>query len=199
MLGPRFFLFKTVLFCIIYAYHDLIKYVIVVYKRITYRVTIVIELQLQTYASKFLQDYFDLPFDIPVKRNNRLQRSLGRYLFNKDGEPVGIELAGNLLDYGTEKTVIAVLKHECIHYAFHLQGKEMSDGHPHFENTLKKYNAASTDTLKVGKYYIYQCVKCQQVNESRLKRLAKYTKDYRTSCCRAHLRIIGEKIYRGIE
>lgn len=113
------------------------------------------------------------------------------------GVPIRIELSGNVLTYGTKETIIGVLKHECIHYAYHVQGKNMQDGNPEFELALKRLNAPSTETLKVGKYYIYECEQCKKTGESRLKRLRARPGNYRTSCCRAKLRIKGEKIYRG--
>lgn len=149
------------------------------------------------YARKFLKDHFNIELKIPIERNNRLRSTLGRYISDVKGNPVRIELSGNLLTYGTEKTILGVLKHECIHYAYHLQGKDMRDGNPAFERTLQQFHAPSTHTLKVGKYYTYQCTNCKQTGESRLQRLARYPNEYRTNCCRSPLTITGEKIYRG--
>lgn len=155
------------------------------------------ENELTLIAKDFLYEHFKLQLQIPIKRNNRLRSTLGRYVMDVHGNPVRIELSGNVLTYGKKETIIGVLKHECIHYAYHIQGKNMHDGNPEFELALKQYNAPSTETLKVGKYYTYECEKCKQIGESRLKRLAQRPQDYRTNCCKGKLRITGEKIYRG--
>lgn len=153
--------------------------------------------ELTLFAIDFLDEYFNLPLQIPIKRNNRLRSTLGRYVMNAQGKPARIELSGNLLTYGKKETIIGVLKHECIHYAYHVQGKNMQDGNPEFELALKQHNAPSTETLKVGKYYIYECEQCKQTGETRLKRLVQRPEDYRTACCKGRLNIVGEKIYRG--
>lgn len=155
------------------------------------------EKQLSDYATSFLKEHFNISLHIPIIRNNRLRSTLGRYVMDSHGAPIRIELSGNILTYGTKETIIGVLKHECIHYAYHVQGKNMQDGNPDFELALKHFNAPSTETLKVGKYYVYECEQCKKIGESRLKRLVARPSNYRTSCCRAQLRIIGEKIYRG--
>lgn len=155
------------------------------------------EERLTVYAAAFLKEHFNIVLHIPIIRNNRLRSTLGRYVMDSHGEPIRIELSGNVLMYGKKETIIGVLKHECIHYAYHIQGKNMQDGDPEFELALKHLNAPSTETLKVGKYYLYECEQCLQIGESRLQRLANRPDDYRTSCCRAKLRITGKKIYRG--
>jgi len=155
------------------------------------------EKQLTDYAASFLKTHFNINLTIPIKRNNRLRSTLGRYVMNSEGKPLRIELSGTVLVYGSEETIIGVLKHECIHYAYHITGKNMHDGNPHFELALQKFDAPSTETLKVGKYYTYECEICHQLGESRLQRLAKYPEQYRTSCCKGRLHVIGEKIYSG--
>lgn len=158
---------------------------------------LITEKELLAYAIGFLQDNFNITLTIPIKRNNRLRSTLGRYVIDGRGKPVRIELSGNVLSYGSKKTILGVLKHECIHYAYHVQGKNMQDGNPDFERALKRFDAPSTETLKVGRYYTYVCSHCKRKGESRLQRLARYPNEYRTSCCRGLLRITGEKIYRG--
>ena len=155
------------------------------------------EEKLTKYAEQFLKANFNIDLSIPIKRNNRLRSSLGRYVMDAAGNPSRIELSGNVLTYAKESTIIGVLKHECIHYAYHIQGKDMRDGHPQFEKALEQFNAPSTETLKVGKFFIFECVRCKKRGETRLKRLAIKPNDYRTHCCQEKLRIVGETIYRG--
>ncbi len=156
------------------------------------------ENELKEIASTFLKENYEISLKIPVIRNNRLRSTLGRYVINNKGEPLRIELSGTLLTYGAKETIIGVLNHECIHYAFHKQGKPMHDGNPLFERALAKHKAPSTKTLKVGKFYTYYCERCKKPGESRLKRLVTHCDDYRTKCCRAKIILTGEKIYNGI-
>lgn len=155
------------------------------------------EEELTKYAERFLKDNFNIDLLIPIKRNNRLRTSLGRYVMDNASNPIRIELSGKLLTYGKESTIIGVLKHECIHYAYHVQGKDMRDGHPQFEKALQQFNAPSTESLKVGKFYTFECVGCKKRGETQLKRLAFKPEDYRTHCCQEKLRIVRETIYRG--
>lgn len=155
------------------------------------------EEKLTNYAEMFLKENFNVDLIIPIKRNNRLRTTLGRYVMDASGNPLRIELSGNVLIYGKESTIIGVLKHECIHYAYHLQGKDMQDGQPEFEEALQLFNAPSTETLKVGKFFTFECVGCKKRGETRLKRMAIKPNDYRTLCCQEKLRVVGETIYRG--
>lgn len=161
-------------------------------------VRMISENELNQFAKDFLREHFQITNVIPIKRNNRLRSTLGRYVYSKNGKPLRIELAGNLLIYGTKETIYGVLKHECIHYAFHLQGKNMRDGDALFEHTLQQFNAPSTNTLKVGKYFQFTCKKCQKHGESNIKKIKRTPENYRSSCCRAPIVVEGYKIYNGI-
>src|SRR5690625_4692236 len=156
------------------------------------------ETELTKYARSFLFTNFNIKLEIPIKRNNRLRSTLGRYVLSSTGKPLRIELSGNILTYGTKPTILGVLRHECIHYAFHILGKNMRDGSEEFELALQQFNAPSTETLKVGKYFVYECKNCKTTGETRLRRLVDFPNDYRTNCCRGKINIIGEKIYRGL-
>lgn len=150
-------------------------------------------------AATFLQENYGVSLHIPIKRNNRLRSTLGRFVLSSNNQPLRIELAGNTLDYGTEDAIIGILKHECIHYVFHMKGESGSDGHPSFEAELKKHDAPSTKTSKIGKYYIFTCNACGKKSETRLKRLKRFPHKYRTGCCSSKLTVIGERIYDGME
>lgn len=155
------------------------------------------EKELEAIARQFLSRNFQIDLHIPIKRNNRLRSSLGRYVMDREGSPLRIELSGYLLTYGKKEVVIGVLKHECIHYAFHQKGKPMEDGTYEFEQALKRYGAPSTKTLKVGKFYTFLCKKCKKEGETRLKRIRTHHQQYRTKCCHAPVILTGEKIYDG--
>lgn len=153
--------------------------------------------ELTSYAAEFLEENFNVQLSIPIQRNNRLRSTLGRYVMEANGRPKRIELSGNLLNYGSKESIHGVLRHECIHYAFHIRGKNMQDGTPEFEQALEEFNAPSSNTLKIGKYYIYECLHCNKRGESRIKRIAQFPNNYRTNCCKSKLSIIGVKIYDG--
>lgn len=134
---------------------------------------------------------------VPIKRNNRLRTTLGRFVVSSNQRPLCIEIAGFTLDYGARDIVIGIVKHECIHYAFHIMGNPSSDGHPQFESELKKHGAPSTKSTKIGRHFVFICNACGKESESRLKQLNRTPHQYRTSCCKSTLSVIGERIYDG--
>lgn len=153
---------------------------------------------LNEYAKQFLSNHFQIKETIPVIRNNRLRSTLGRYVYSRTGKPLRIELSGNLLTYGTKETIYSVLRHECIHFAFHIQGKNMRDGDPLFEKALYEFNAPSTKTLKVGKYNIFYCEKCRQQGVTHNQSVRKKPNHYRSKCCHAPIKMLGYRIYDGV-
>lgn len=152
---------------------------------------------LTIYAKDFLQANFNLKLTVPIQTNNRLRSTLGRFVVTRSGKPLRIELSARLLNYGTDDVILGVLRHELLHYAFFVQGKNYQDGDPVFEEELKRYRAPSTRTLKVGKYYQYRCIQCNQTGETNVKRIVKKPDEYRSNCCHSPIEIIGEQIYRG--
>src|SRR5690625_1287632 len=158
----------------------------------------VTEKELIDYAQTFLQGNFKLKLNIPIQRNNRLRSTLGRYVLSSKGHPLRIEISGNLLRYGTKASIFGVLRHECIHYAFHQLGRDMRDGSKEFELALRQFSAPITETLKVGKYYVFECGQCKKEGETRIKRIVDSPQNYRTNCCRGNIIVVGERIYRGI-
>lgn len=155
------------------------------------------ERELTEIAKQFLQSNYGLTLEIPIHRNNRLRTTLGRYIVSHQNEPLRIEIAGNTLTYGTKSAIIGILKHECIHYALHMKGLNYRDGNPQFEAELQKHGAPRTNTQMIGKYYVFQCVKCQKEGKSKNKQLVLHPTKYLTKCCNAKLIIIGEQIYNG--
>lgn len=153
--------------------------------------------ELELLARNFLKETYQMELTIPIIRNNRLRTSLGRFVVSHDQKPLRIELSGKVLTYGTRATIRGVLFHECIHYAFFVQGKNFTDGDPEFEAELLKHRAPRTETLKVGKHYIFSCSNCGQKGETIVKRVVKERKNYRSTCCRAKIVLEGVKIYDG--
>lgn len=148
--------------------------------------------QLKMYAKKFLNDTYGMNLTIPVQLNGRLKRTCGRFKYRQwiDGrkEPVCIELNKYFVENNKPVVVLDVLRHELVHYALFMQNKPNKDGHPVFENELKrlgivsqndinKYNIAS----KHIKIQIYQCADCDNVFE-RQRALANGGRYHRCSC-----------------
>lgn len=155
---------------------------------------------LSDYADKFLQKNYNIQLEIPIERNNRLKRALGVYKHSKNNDlPLKIELAGFLLEYGSESTILGILKHELIHYALHVCNKPFKDGHPYFENELKKHNVPSTNELKVGKYYKLKCNGCNKAILTDNKKVILQTQNYRSRCCKSKLTYVNTIIYNGSE
>jgi SprT-like protein len=109
-----------------------------------------IESELKEMCEYFVKNAYGVKLDVPVKINNRLKRTLGRFI-EKRGEAYKIEFSGILLTNGTEDQIMSVLKHECIHYALFKLGRKHRDGQEDFENELIKYNSHSTNTLHVAR------------------------------------------------
>lgn len=172
----------------------IIKYVV---RNVVNGVGAMLEQELTQIAKEFLKENYGLQLTIPIKRNNRLRSTHGRFIIRHDQTPLQIEIAGKTIDYGTTDAIIGVLKHECIHFALHMQGKPSRDGHPYFEAELHKHGAPSTNTMIIGKHYIFTCNKCGREYESRRKQLVNTPSKYRTKCCKAKLTVIGERIYDG--
>lgn len=149
-------------------------------------------------AKQFLMEYYDQPLTIPITRNNRLRSSLGRFVYDRHHRAMRIELAGFLLDYGAKSVIIDVLMHECIHYALFEKGLPHRDGEAYFEKQLQLHGVSRTNLLKVGPYRQYICEKCQQIGETKNRKLLKRPSMYRTTCCHAKIILTGEKVYDGI-
>lgn len=153
---------------------------------------------LTNYAEKFLQENFGLSLAIPIERNNRLRSSYGCFVYDdKEGKALRIEIAGLMFDYAREEAIYSVLRHECIHYALYVLKRPHRDGDAYFEAMLRRHHATSTNTLKVGKYFLFQCNHCHQTYETKIKRVAKSPGVYQSKCCASDISLTGEKIYRG--
>lgn len=149
--------------------------------------------ELEVYAKEFLERVYNLELDIPIEINGRLTRSLGRFCTRK-GKAHKIDLAKLLLTYGADRVVLDVLTHELIHYALYSTGKPYRDGQKYFENELKKHGSHSTNTLKVGKYFILKCKKCEDILYSKKSKVKDNLTGFHSMCCKADLEYMGEEI-----
>lgn len=157
-------------------------------------------------ASDFLRNEYGLALEIPIKRNNRLKRSQGRYIETYNGDADGylpnrIEIAGHMFKFATDEVIIDTLNHELVHYALCVKGEPYDDGDPHFEAELKRVCAPATGTNAVGIYGLYRCNKCNELNITGSKRiidrLQKSSFGFTTRCCGAKLTYIKTVILDG--
>lgn len=154
--------------------------------------------ELTQYAEKFLADKYGFKLAIPIKRNNRLTNTLGRYISCAEtGQPLKIDLSGRLLEYGTEWAILDTLKHELIHYATHCLGENFDDGADFFENELRKHGVSPTRTITVGRFYITQCRACGKETTVTVKRQIERASDYVMGCCSSRYAYVGDVIYDG--
>lgn len=156
--------------------------------------------ELTAYAERFLADNYGFKLAIPIRRNNRLRRSLGVYKqLMPTYEPYCIELSGELLEFGTNGAILDTLKHELIHYAVHCLGEDWRDGAEYFENELQKHGVGSTNTKTVGKYFLIKCQTCGRESFTNIKRQVEKPYLYRMECCESLYEYTGDIIYNGEE
>ncbi|MCA1025717.1 SprT-like domain-containing protein [Cytobacillus kochii] len=154
--------------------------------------------ELTDYAQNFLEEKYGMSLDIPIVINKRLRSTLGSFILTKD-KPHEIEMAGFLIEYGADDVIYDTLRHELIHYALFMQGRQYRDGTLEFENELRKHNVGSTKTVFVGKVYKFICEACLGEYESLKKSIVTSPKKYRTKCCKANIVPRGEVAYNGLE
>lgn len=156
--------------------------------------------ELQTIAYDFLDVNYGIPLSIPIERNNRLKRKMGRFTVwvceDCDEIPYSIEIAGFMFEYAADEVVIDTVLHECVHYALFQMGLPYEDGSPTFETELKRHGIGATETNYVGVIYTVKCADCGKVGESCRKPNANR---YVSQCCEAPIEYLGEVIYDGTE
>ncbi|MFQ3543529.1 SprT-like domain-containing protein [Halobacillus rhizosphaerae] len=136
--------------------------------------------QMEIVAKEFLKKEYDLELIVPIVLNGRLKSTKGCFRHkevNGKQTPVKIEMNKLFVEYNRQEIVLSVLKHELVHYAFCMMGKvHCSDGHPIFEQELKRLDIISQNTINnfkiASKMQIYQCSDCSH-EYKRYKRLSK--------------------------
>lgn len=120
----------------------------------------------KAFANKFLMENFNMRLEIPIKMNGRLTRSMGRYLSrNYFGKviPLSIELSKTYLTaaliVGDLEEVYDTLKHELVHYALSVQGKDFNDGSYDFEMKLHELNISSSGSTPARKKFSKRTMK----------------------------------------
>lgn len=155
-------------------------------------------MNLTHYANEFLKEHYNLTLDVPIIRNNRLRRSLGRFIWSRDKKPIKIELAGFLLKYGHEEVIKDILRHELTHYALCRLGLPFQDGHPYFESELKRQGTSSTNTIMIGKYYVLMCLNCRDELVTDNIKHVEHIDDCQSGCCDANLKYVKTIMSDGI-
>lgn len=145
---------------------------------------------LNEFAKRFLKDNFGLQLQIPIYINYNLETAMGRFAANSfDNSAVFIDLAGFLMEYGTDAQIEMTLKHELVHYAMGELQLPNGDGDTCFEYTLNTLNIGSTGSDHVKRprnYYVYEC----EGPHIHLPGVVKYPDDTRCSGCGGVLRLI---------
>lgn len=144
------------------------------------------EYDLKAHAERFLFEAFGLPLEIPVKINNRLSRLAGRFrsMYYRDSgthKPLSIDIAGYVVQYNSDKDVLQVLEHECVHYALCVLGKPFDDNDLTFINTCKALGVIQNgeDVDYKSLRHVYECPTCgKQFLQNR-----KVRKGYYIPCC----------------
>ncbi len=148
-------------------------------------------------ARRFLSENYNMDLRIPIRRNNRIKRTLGQFI-RMDDKSDCIEISGILLDYGGKTAVFDTLRHELIHYALFELGKPHRDGDPAFENELRKHNVNPTNTSEVyGPIVRFNCAKCGRSEFTTTKKVSVTPHRYRTKCCKAALINVRNDVIYG--
>lgn len=148
------------------------------------------------FAKEFLRNEYGLDLEIPIKVNNRLSRSNGRFLTIKQvstnrSRAHSIEISGKILKYDTKDFVLGTLKHELVHYALFRKGAPYRDGDTYFENELKRVGAPSTMTRQSSAPRpTYRCTGCGNVHISSRRF---NVNNYVSTCCRRSYEYEGLK------
>jgi SprT-like protein len=163
--------------------------------------------QLKAYANKFLKENYNMTLTVPLQLNGRMKRTCGwfKHMKYKDGrrEAKCIELNKYFVENNEPTIVLDVLRHELVHYALFMQGRPNSDGHPVFENELRRLGVVSQSTIdkydiesKPVKIQIYQCANCNTVYK-RQRSLPNGGRNYCCGNCKGSLIDIGKRLVKA--
>lgn len=126
-------------------------------------------------AKYFLKKNFDMDLKVPVKLNNRLSSTLGRFRYYRNGLPIGVDIqtkfAVSCIIIDKIDILLDVLRHELVHYALFAKGIPNDDGCIEFESKLKELGVGSSNATSLSKVQsfftteihvnnVYSCDKC---------------------------------------
>jgi len=135
-------------------------------------------------------------YNIDVKVNNRLTKTLGRCMYIRRGDviiPHKIELSGQLLTTAADQSIIDVIYHECAHALTTIETNE-KHGHDAVFKAMCRRIGTSNDGIttnvertvedtEVYKYFVY-CNNCGQIagKYHRAGNVVKYPEHYHCKC-----------------
>ena len=149
--------------------------------------------QLTGYAKKFLKETYNLELTIPIELNGRMRKTCGWFKHTRsrvtgEGKAVKIEMNRFFVENNDPITVLDVLRHELVHYALYIQKKPYNDGHPVFENELKRLKIVSQSTIdkyeiksKPINMSVYKCKKCDMIHRTK-RALPNEGRNHRCKC-----------------
>lgn len=144
------------------------------------------EEELKRLADELSKRHWGKPCTIPVSWNGRLKKTMGRFMYHErlgKREALRIELSKFAAQTLNEATWISVLLHELCHYHLFIAGQPFEDGHPRFEQELRRVGAATSHTIRLPQQgYKLFCSQCERPLGVR-KRIN--TAHYRSACCGA--------------
>jgi SprT-like protein len=158
------------------------------------------EYQLRKYAEKFLSETYGMKLTVPLEMNGRLKKACGRFVYYKNHRtPKSVQMNKYFVENNEPTVVLDVLRHELVHYALFMLGKPYSDGHPTFENELKRLGVVSQQTIdkytiqsKPTKIQFYECADCK--HEFRRQRALANGGRYHRCTCGGRLIDKGKKV-----
>lgn len=107
----------------------------------------------------FLIDIED--YDLEVKLNARLRRSMGRYRYS-GANPVDIELNTSFVKYNDRELVLDTLYHEAVHFALHVSGEPFDDSDVNFNNVCNNLGVGLSGEHGFNReVHVYKCPKCE--------------------------------------
>lgn len=148
-------------------------------------------IEMKRFANEWLLDNYNLTLDIPIEINNRLSRSLGRFMvqvnrLTGEHKAIKIDMNGKFVRHNKRDEILMTLKHELVHYAMFTLGKPYRDGDYAFEKELKRLNLTSNHYMNIERNIVtprhrYECVECGQ-KIARNRRINVSYKQYVCGC-----------------
>lgn len=164
--------------------------------------------QLKKIMNDFILKNYGVRLDIPVEWSGRLRVRWGYFSFKQATEKgyyngkllergqvlpgtKKIVLSKKLMQARNKDMVIKIAKHEALHYALFILGKNYQDGEDDFERELRRHGLVTTSVsleelnLK-HKAYIWVCSSCKKILIAGGKTRKDYTR-YISRCCDARM------------
>lgn len=157
---------------------------------------------LEEEANRFLREHYGMKLRIPIIIVDELEKYYAEAAYiHQHKKGVAIAFAPSTIMFASEEAAIGALRHELVHYALHMSGKEYGDGSLTFENELVRLGVPSTMSSRVGLYFEYKCENCGTIDEAP-QYFPNTTRDIGvvTVCCESDAFRTGTyRVYNGVE